>query len=121
MLSILEKSISLKDEWKLAEMEEDSTSPIASIKANVKFCNMTYQIGLDSKTWTLTRSSDENESSREATFNSDYLYAAGKFGFQLQWESLNNVSGTVYAPVEFEVTEGAGILYLILNSSTTTD
>lgn len=111
----------LKDEWKLAEMEEDSTSPIASIKANVKFCNMTYQIDLDSKTWTLTRSSDENESSREATFNSDYLYAAGKFGFQLQWESLNNVSGTVYAPVEFEVTEGAGILYLILNSSTTTD
>ena len=92
-----------------------------SIKANVKFCNVPYQIDLDSKTWTLTRSSDENERSEKATFNSDYLYAAGKFGFQLQWESLNNVSGTVYAPVEFEVTEGAGILYLIHNSSTTTD
>lgn len=110
----------LRDEWELAEMEKDSTSSIASIRANVKFCNVPYQIDLNSRTWTLTRGSDEAGDLKSQTFDGTYL-SAGKFGFQLQWESLNNVSGTVYAPVEFEVTEGAGTLYLIHNTSTTTD
>ena len=111
----------LRDEWELAEMEEDSTSPIASIKADVKFCDVPYQIDLDSKTWTLTYGSNENESSGSRTFNSEYLYAAGKFGFRLMWDDLYSVSGTVRAPAEFKVTEGAGTLYFIRNTSTTTD
>lgn len=111
----------LRDEWKLAEMEEDSTSPIASIKADVKFCDVPYQIDLDSKTWTLTYGSNENESSGSRTFNSEYLYAAGKFGFRLMWDDLYSVSGTVRAPAEFKVTEGAGTLYFIRNTFTTID
>ena len=110
----------LRDEWELAEMEKDSTSSIASIRANVKFCNVPYRIDLNSRTWTLTRGSDEAGDLKSQTFDGTYL-SAGKFGFQLQRKSLYDVSGTVYAPVEFEVTEGAGILYLIHNSSTTTD
>ena len=69
----------------------------------------------------MTRGSDEAGDLESRTFEGAFLYANRKFGFQLQRKSLYDVSGTVYAPVEFEVTEGAGILYLIRNTSTTTD
>lgn len=111
----------LRDEWELAETEEDSRYSVASIKANVKFCNVPYQIDLDSRTWTLTRESDEAGDLESRTLEGGYLYANRKFGFQLHRKSLYAVNGTVYAPVEFEVTEGAGTLYLIHNTSTTTD
>lgn len=111
----------LRDEWELAETEEDSRYSVASIKADVKFCNVPYQIDLDRRTWTLTRGSDEAGDLESRTFEGTFLYANRKFGFQLQRKSLYDVSGTVYAPVEFEVTEGAGILYLIHNTSTTTE